>query len=228
MRTAQVALDRSRGVEEEMETREGLLGIQHIMEVIDTERGECVTVLDVSGKCDWTDTMVIVSGRSKKQLFAIVDGVRRMAKGFVATDPSLPASLTIEGAQSDDWMLLDLGKVVIHAMTPSARAQYDIEGLWNAIADSSEVVETDEDDSSISTANIASLSQEELSELKEKDEDRRLLMMVERAWGDRPVSQIKTKQTEAQDMLDEEDVIAMMNSDRVVRASKPSKKKRAQ
>ncbi|KAI8854107.1 hypothetical protein BC829DRAFT_439570 [Chytridium lagenaria] len=124
------------GEEEKEEVEDGILTVGEVVNMLETERGRNLAVLDVSGKCDWTETMIIVEGRSKKQLFALVDGVRRMAKKFAATDSTVPGSLVIEGANCDDWMVLDLGRVVIHAMTPEARAQYDIEGLWTSLPES--------------------------------------------------------------------------------------------
>lgn len=41
-----------------------------------------------------------------------------------------PEYLSIEGADSEDWMVLDAGSVVVHCFTPEARKGYDLQGLW--------------------------------------------------------------------------------------------------
>ncbi|KAJ3205806.1 hypothetical protein HDU67_008627 [Dinochytrium kinnereticum] len=177
---------------EEVEVAEGVLTVDEVVGMLEKERGRGMTVLDVSGKCDWTETMIVVEGRSKKQLFALVDG----AKKFSATDPTVPGSLVIEGANCEDWMVLDLGRIVVHAMTPEARAHYDIEGLWTSLPESSR--------------------QEEAVMGGEEEEERRMLEVVERAWAGRPVSVVKTKQVEMEDLMDEGEMIARMRGGEVV------------
>jgi ribosomal silencing factor RsfS len=44
-----------------------------------------------------------------------------------------PEFLSIEGEDSDDWMLLDTGSVVVHCFTQEGRDEYDLEGLWTNI-----------------------------------------------------------------------------------------------
>ncbi|KAJ3196018.1 Mitochondrial assembly of ribosomal large subunit protein 1 [Irineochytrium annulatum] len=171
----------------------GVLTTSSILSVIKTERGGNVIVLDVAGKCDWTETMIIVDGGSTKQLYSIIDS----AKKFIATDPSLPRSLTIEGVDSDDWMVLDLGRFVIHALTPEARAHYDIEGLWTSIRPESASVER--------------------RLMSDEEYEKEMLASVERAWEARPTTLVKTKQTEAEDLSDEQDVIKRINNAEVVR-----------
>ncbi|KAJ3109783.1 hypothetical protein HDU97_000013 [Phlyctochytrium planicorne] len=183
---------------------EGRLTVADVVKLIEAERGQKMAVMDVSTKCDWTETMIVVEGRSKKQLFSIVDGVRRMAKKFSETDPTVPGSLAIEGATCDDWMVLDLGRVIVHAMTPEARKRYDIEGLWKSLPEESE--------------QFGSTS----FKVTEAEDDQKMLDIVERAWAGRPLSVVKTKQIEAEDMMEEEEMISRIRGGEVIRRRRRS------
>lgn len=83
-----------------------------------------IKVLDLTGVSSFTDYFVICTGSSTKQNQAISDEVAmRMKKRG-----ELP--LSVEGYQQGEWILTDYGDVVIHALTPKARAYYDLERLW--------------------------------------------------------------------------------------------------
>ncbi|KAJ3126622.1 hypothetical protein HK100_010171 [Physocladia obscura] len=170
---------------------EGILTAEEIVESLKAERGQKIMVLDVSRKCEWTDTMVIVEGRSKKQIFSLVDGVRRLAKKYVTTDSSLASTMAIEGAQTEDWMVLDLGRTVVHAMSPDARKFYDLEGLWQGMEETESTP---------------------LEAFANTNEDAELLQMVEQAWKGRPTTLVKTKQLEVEDFLEEVQVRERLES----------------
>ncbi|MDT8363271.1 MAG: ribosome silencing factor [Nitrosomonas sp.] len=71
-------------------------------------------------------TMVIASADSTRQTKALANHVReevRAAGGEV---------YGVEGEQTGEWMLVDLGEIVVHIMHPAAREYYDLEGLWTA------------------------------------------------------------------------------------------------
>ena len=83
-----------------------------------------IKVLDLTGVSSFTDFFVICTGTSNKQNQAISDEVAfRMKKGG-----ELP--LSVEGYSQGEWILTDYGDVVIHSLTPKARAYYDLERLW--------------------------------------------------------------------------------------------------
>ncbi|ORY45952.1 DUF143-domain-containing protein [Rhizoclosmatium globosum] len=192
MRAAEASQLRSEGIEsiEPDVSNDGLLHPSTIIKALTQERAFNITSLDISHKCEWTETIIIAEGRSKKQIFALIDGVRRLAKKYVATDPGLASNLAVEGAQTDDWMCLDLGRTVVHVMSPEARKFYDLEGLWGGSEEGSNKV------------------------LNERDEEARMVEMVERAWMDRPQVLVKTKQIEAEDLLDEEGLKERMAEER--------------
>lgn len=93
--------------------------------VLDQRKGENITTLDVRGKTSFTDYMVIVTGTSDRHLRSLCDYVIEAVKekGF--------RPLGIEGDLGSDWILLDLGDVIVHAMTTQARDYYQLEKLWS-------------------------------------------------------------------------------------------------
>ena len=78
-------------------------------------KGVDITVLDVADKTSITDTMVIVSGNSERHVSSLADNVVREAKRHDH------APIGVEGQQAGEWVLVDLGDVVVHVMLPRVR-----------------------------------------------------------------------------------------------------------
>ena len=73
----------------------------------------------------FTDTLLITSGSSSTHMSAISNKlIRELKKNKVEI-------LNLEGKSSPDWVLLDLGDIVINIMSISARKYYDLESLWD-------------------------------------------------------------------------------------------------
>lgn len=87
-------------------------------------KAQDIQVIDVKDKHSLTDYMVIATGTSNRQINAMLDKVRENVKAKGAQP------LGEEGKGESDWVLLDLGDVIVHMMTASARAFYDLERLW--------------------------------------------------------------------------------------------------
>jgi ribosome-associated protein len=83
-----------------------------------------IEILDVTGKIDYADFLVIMTGRSDRHVQAIATGIEEAMrrKKIVA--------LSLEGLQQATWVLMDFGDVVVHVFQEDARRLYDIEGLW--------------------------------------------------------------------------------------------------
>lgn len=88
-----------------------------------------MTVLDVRGKTSFTDYMIVVTGTSNRHVKALCDYVETKVK----ENGVMP--LGMEGDMTSDWVLLDLGDVIVHAMTEQAREYYQLEKLWTVGAD---------------------------------------------------------------------------------------------
>ncbi|MGI1679134.1 MAG: ribosome silencing factor [Cellvibrionaceae bacterium] len=96
-----------------------------IMGALTDLKGKDIVTLDVSELTDVMDTLVIVSGTSNRHVKSLVDNVVEDAKaaGY--------RPLGVEGKEGGEWVLVDLGDTVVHAMIPSAREFYDLEKLWS-------------------------------------------------------------------------------------------------
>lgn len=81
-------------------------------------------LLDVRDATSYTDYILVVSGRSDRQVQAVADGVVE-AMAAEGTKP-----LGIEGDSQGHWVLLDFGDVVVHVFYHPLREFYDLEGLW--------------------------------------------------------------------------------------------------
>ncbi len=86
---------------------------------------EDILLLDIRGVSAFADFFVICSGDSERQLKALVDSVRDMAKNELGILPH-----HIEGEPFSGWVLLDYVDVVVHVFAPDLRTYYDLEGLW--------------------------------------------------------------------------------------------------
>src|SRR5476651_2240477 len=87
-------------------------------------KAQDILAIDVRDKTSIADYMLIATGTSSRQLNALVDNVRDKVKAAGL----MP--LSEEGKGDSDWVLLDLGDVIVHVMTANARQFYDLERLW--------------------------------------------------------------------------------------------------
>lgn len=83
-----------------------------------------VVEIDVIGKSSVTDFMVIASGTSSRHVKSIADEVVKFAKNLGI----MP--LGVEGEREAEWVLVDLGDVLVHVMLPRVREFYALERLW--------------------------------------------------------------------------------------------------
>lgn len=83
-----------------------------------------VEILDVRGRVDYADFLVIMTGRSDRHVHAIATGIEQeLGKKKIS-------AISVEGLQAATWVLLDYGDVVAHVFQEESRQLYDIEGLW--------------------------------------------------------------------------------------------------
>ncbi|MCW8854058.1 MAG: ribosome silencing factor [Gammaproteobacteria bacterium] len=95
-----------------------------VIKAIDDLKGENIVEIDVMGKTSVTDVMVIASGTSSRHVKSIANNVADEAKK-AGVKP-----LGVEGEEQAEWVLVDLGDVVVHIMQPHIREFYDLEKLW--------------------------------------------------------------------------------------------------
>lgn len=105
-----------------METNQTL---QTVLTAIEDMKGQQVEDYDVSALTPMADHMVIATGSSTTHIKAMADEVAvkiKEAGGQVKG---------VEGRGQADWVLVDLGDVVVHLMSGATRALYRLEDLWN-------------------------------------------------------------------------------------------------
>lgn len=84
-----------------------------------------IKILDLKGKSDLCDYQVICSGESDRQTQAIAQEVDRAARKSLGMKPA-----AVEGMQGGNWILIDLGSVMVHVFQSEVRNYYAIEQLW--------------------------------------------------------------------------------------------------
>jgi ribosome-associated protein len=82
-------------------------------------------LLDVRALCSYTEYILLVSGRSDRQVDAIADAISLRLR----RTGSRP--IGVEGTTSGQWALLDFGDVVVHVFHHPVREHYDLESLWS-------------------------------------------------------------------------------------------------
>ncbi len=88
-----------------------------------------LVILDVHGKSSVTDYMIIASGTSSRHLKAMANSVVEVSK------KSGLQPLGVEGERDAEWVLVDLGDVIVHLMLPAMRDFYQLEKLWAEVPD---------------------------------------------------------------------------------------------
>jgi ribosome-associated protein len=90
-----------------------------------------IVVLDVRRMTTMFDKLIIASGDSTRQNKALADNVREELKALGASVHG------VEGDDTGEWILVDLGAVIVHIMQPAVRQYYNLEELWGGTVASS-------------------------------------------------------------------------------------------
>jgi ribosome-associated protein len=83
-----------------------------------------VVVLDVEGRVSYCDHLVLCTATNARQVRALADHVARTLR------PLGRRPMGVEGVQTGQWALVDLGDVVLHIFDRESRQHYDLDGLW--------------------------------------------------------------------------------------------------
>jgi len=94
-----------------------------VVQAIEDKKGGDALVIHVEGRCSVADRFVIASGRNSRQLVAMAQAVAEVAHNY-----GLPGR--IEGREAAEWLLIDLGDVVVHLFLPEVRESFQLERLW--------------------------------------------------------------------------------------------------
>lgn len=100
-----------------------------VVHALEDVKAKDVSIIDVRDRTSVTDYMVLASGTSNRHVRSLADSVVTEAK-----DKGVRAA-SVEGSSVSDWILVDLGDVVVHVMMPATREFYDLERLWRDAPD---------------------------------------------------------------------------------------------
>jgi ribosome-associated protein len=107
-----------------MRDAEGLGPLQTAARAAADKKAFQIVGLEVGDLTSYTDSLLICSGASDRQVAAIADEVQRQLKD-AGRRP-----LHVEGQSHADWVLLDYGDFVVHVFTEERRTYYGLDGLW--------------------------------------------------------------------------------------------------
>jgi len=99
-----------------------------ITDALDDKKGQQIEVINVKGKCSFADQIVIVTGTSSRHVKSLANEASMISKksGLIP--------LGVEGMDAGEWVLVDLGDIIIHVMQPKTREFYQLEKLWSVDA----------------------------------------------------------------------------------------------
>ncbi|MBO6783246.1 MAG: ribosome silencing factor [Alphaproteobacteria bacterium] len=97
-----------------------------VEESLDDDKADDVKIIDLRGKSDIADYMVIASGTSSRRLDAMTEHLLEKLKS------SNVRGSHAEGRRSGEWVLIDAGDVIVHLFRPEVREHYALEKLWEA------------------------------------------------------------------------------------------------
>lgn len=100
--------------------------LRAVVASLENDKADDVVTIDLAGKTSIADYMIIASGTSKRHIASMSDHLLRKMKDMGA------ASVGVEGTAHCDWVLIDVGDVLVHLFRPEVRAFYALERLWGS------------------------------------------------------------------------------------------------
>lgn len=98
--------------------------LDFIVTSLDDDKAEDIVAIDLRGKSSVADHMVICAGRSARQVAAISEKLVERLK------QDLGRLARIEGKEQGDWVLIDVGDIIVHVFRPEVREFYQLEKMW--------------------------------------------------------------------------------------------------
>jgi len=98
--------------------------LEAVLKSLDEDKAEDVVQIDLRGKSEMGDFMVIASGRSSRQVSSIAEKLTDKLK------QTFGILSKVEGKSTGDWVLIDTGDVIVHVFRPEVREFYQLEKMW--------------------------------------------------------------------------------------------------
>jgi len=103
--------------------------VQKIIDVLDKYKAESIESFDLKDKDYFVDYAIIASSLGSKHTTALLDHLKSELK---------PAEHFNHVEESGDWVVVDLGDILIHLMTPEYRVKYDMESFLSQLSEGKE------------------------------------------------------------------------------------------
>jgi len=96
-----------------------------ITSTLDKHKAERIVSIDLTGKSDFADCMIVASGTSGRHVGSLADNLVSMLKDLgIAPVPT-------EGKEACEWVLVDVGDIIVHLFKPEVRTHYNLEKMWS-------------------------------------------------------------------------------------------------
>jgi ribosome-associated protein len=107
--------------------------LAHVLNWLDEAKAENVVTIDIRNKSSLGDYMVVASGRSDRHVGAVAEQIQRKLKeeGY--------GKARIEGQAHCDWVIVDIGDIIVHVFRPEVREFYNLERMWSGERPSDQV-----------------------------------------------------------------------------------------
>ncbi len=103
-----------------------------VLNSLQDDKAEDIVTIELQGKSQIADYMVVASGRSTRQVSAIVEKLSDRLK------QNMGIHARMEGKGAGDWVLLDAGDIIVHVFRPEVREFYQLEKMWLPMGESEE------------------------------------------------------------------------------------------
>lgn len=92
---------------------------------LDAAKALDITSIEITGKSSIADYMIVASGTSQKHIASLADQLveKLHEKGF--------GHIPVEGKGDSDWVVLDVGSIIVHLFRPEMRQHYNLEKMWD-------------------------------------------------------------------------------------------------
>ncbi len=99
-----------------------------VVDALEDVKAQDIEVFNTSGLSDLFDRVVLASGTSNRHTRSLAANVAEKVKAAGGT------VISVEGEETGEWVLVDLGDIIVHVMQPAVRAYYALEELWGGRA----------------------------------------------------------------------------------------------
>ena len=103
--------------------------LETVLDSLNDDKAEDIVQIDLRGKTEIGDHMIICTGRSTRQVSGISERLAQRVKD------EFGHAVRTEGKDSGDWVLIDTGDVIVHVFRPEVREFYQLEKMWSPEGD---------------------------------------------------------------------------------------------